>query len=352
MHPTSFPRYPSPLKVGSRIAITAPSSGVEPPVHPRLDLNIAHLRAQNFVVEEGLCLRNEHASASAAADVRAAELMHFLLRDDIDAIFPPWGGELAIELLDRLDWTALHNAKPKWLIGYSDTSTLMLPITLRLGWATAHGPCLMDLAPSQSDALTRHAMAVLGTPARASVTQHQSEKWQSKWTDFQKEPSIAYALTEATQWRCLNRPADAAVSFSGRLVGGCIDTLIHLADTPFGDVAAFIESSSTDGVILYLENAELSPTGLVRALHGLRWAGWLDGLSGVLIGRSAAPDTTGPTEIRYEEALRRELTALACTVLIDVDIGHLPPQLMLINGSLAQVRWSASEGGTVTQRLG
>ena len=241
-------RYPAPLKIGSRIAITAPSSGVEPPCHARLDLNITHLRAQGFVVEEGLCLRNQLASASAAADVRAAELMHFLLRDDIDAVLPPWGGELAIELLDRLDWVALQSAKPEWLIGYSDTSTLMLPTTLRLGWATAHGPCLMDLAPAQSDALIRHALAVLGTPTGASVTQRQSDKWQSKWADFQKEPTIAYALTEPTHWRCLNQPGADAVSFSGRLIGGCIDTLMHLAGTPFGDVAGFVQAQRSDGV--------------------------------------------------------------------------------------------------------
>jgi muramoyltetrapeptide carboxypeptidase len=348
---SAFFRYPAPLKVGSRIAITAPSSGVEPPLHARLDLNIAHLWAQGFVVEEGLCLRNQHASASASADVRAAELMHFLLRDDIDAIFPPWGGELAIDLLDRLDWAALQRAKPKWLIGYSDTSTLMLPITLRLGWATAHGPCLMDLAPAQSDALTRHAMAVLGTPTGASVSQRQSEKWQSKWTDFQKEPTVAYALTEPTQWRCLNRLGDDAGSFSGRLIGGCIDTLMHLTGTPLGHLAAFVEAHRADGVILYLENAEQSPTELVRALHSLRWSGWLNGLAGLFIGRSSAPDTTGLNELRYEAALQQELETLACPVLIDVDIGHLPPQLMLINGSVAHVSWSATDGGTINQTL-
>jgi len=38
-------------------------------------------------------------------------------------------------------------------------------------------------------------------------------------------------------------------------------------------------------------------------------------------------------------------------VLIEVDIGHLPPQLMLINGSVAQVRRSAAEGGSVSQTL-
>ena len=64
-----------------------------------------------------------------------------LLRDDLAAFIPPWSGELAVELLDRLDWAALAAARPKWVLGYSNTSTWMLPLTLRLGWATAHGPC-------------------------------------------------------------------------------------------------------------------------------------------------------------------------------------------------------------------
>jgi len=345
----AFPLYPAPLRPGSRIAVTAPSSGVRPPLHPRLDLNLAHLRAQGFDVEEGHCLRDEHLSASASADVRATELMHFLLRDDIDAVFPPWGGELAIELLERLDWTALQHARPKWLIGYSDTSTLMLPLTLRLGWASAHGPCLMDLAPGQADALTHGALAVLSTPAAGRVTQRQSDRWQSKWADFTVVPDTTYSLTEITQWRCLNRSAETGVHFRGRLIGGCIDTLMHLAGSDFGNVPRFVQRCGAESAILYLENAEMSPTELVRALHRFRWAGWFDGLAGLLIGRSAAPDTKGADELRYAHALQRELGGMLCPVLVDVDTGHLPPQLMLVNGALADVDWSEADGGRLTQ---
>ena len=349
MQSSARPLYPRPLKVGSRIAVTAPSSGVLPPLHPRLDLNLAHLRAQGFIVEEGYCLRDEHVSASATADARAAELMHFLLRDDIDAILPPWGGELAIELLDRLDWPALQTARPKWLIGYSDTSTLLLPLTLRLGWSSAHGPCLMDLAPGQNDALTHGALGVLATPAGGVVTQQQSPRWQSQWTDFAVVPDVTYALTEPTQWSCLNRPVDPPLHFRGRLVGGCIDTLMHLAGSAFGNVPEFVQRCGAEGAILYLGNAGLSPTELVRALHRFRWAGWFDGLAGLLIGRSAAPDTTGADELRYAHALQRELGGMLCPVLVDVDIGHLPPQLMLVNGALADVDWSEADGGRLTQ---
>ena len=349
MEISASPRYPAPLRAGARIAVTAPSSGVQPALYARLDLNLAHLRAQGFTVEEGHCLRDERMSASATADARANELMQFLLRDDIDAVFPPWGGELAIELLDRLDWAGLQRARPKWLIGYSDTSTLLLPLTLRLGWATAHGPCLMDLAPGQSDALTQGALSVLATPRDGQVTQRQSDRWQLNWTDFAQVPGVTYSLTEPTHWRCLNRPDDQDVRFSGRLIGGCIDTLTHLAGSAFGDVPVFVQRCSDDGAILYLENAGMSPSELVRAMHRFRWAGWLDGLAGLLIGRSAAPDSTAAHDLRYADALLRELAPLPGPVLVDVDIGHRPPQCMLVNGARAEVRWSAADGGSITQ---
>ena len=57
---------------------------------------------------------------------------------------PPWGGELAIDLLPLLDFAAIGDAEPTWLVGYSDTSTLLLPLTLLTGVATLHGPGLMD----------------------------------------------------------------------------------------------------------------------------------------------------------------------------------------------------------------
>lgn len=349
VEPIIPPRYPAPLHPGARIAVMAPSSGVEERLHPRLDLVIGHLRAQGFEVEEGACLRSERHGASASAAARAAELMQILLRDDIAALIPPWGGELAIELLDRLDWTALKAARPKWLLGYSDTSTLLLPITLRLGWATAHGPGLMDLAPGQADPLTLGAMAALATPAGGTLVQRQSLHWQSRWTDFADVPTTTYRLTEPTHWWALDGSAE--VHFNGRLIGGCIDTLMHIAGTPFGDVQALIRACGSEGVVLYLENSGQSPTDLVRVLHRLRWAGWFEGLHGLLIGRSAAPDATGDTELGYADALRSSLGALSCAVLVDADIGHRPPQMVLVNGARADVQWSAAAGGQVTQVL-
>lgn len=357
------PIYPAPLHAGSKIFVTAPSSGVAPPHHARLDHVLDTLRARGWVVEEGQCLRDQHQGASAPADARAAEWMAALLRDDIAAVLPPWGGELAIELLPRMDWAALAQARPKWIMGFSDLSTLCVPITLRLGWATAHGLNLMDLCAVQQDPLSAEAQRPLMLPGGASFTQQASTHWQRQWLDFVTHPLAGFQLTEPTAWRGLNRRDAEAVQCNGRLIGGCLDTLMHLVGTPFAPMGAWRQrlaesAHSADaghvadgGVILYLENCELAPPALVRALSQLRLAGWFDGLAGLLLGRSTGPEATAADALRYEDALRQTLADLPCPVLFDLDIGHRPPQMTLINGARAEVRWGAGERGQLTQWL-
>lgn len=177
-------RFPKPLHAGDLIAITAPSSGVSGPALARLDLVLSHLRSLGYRIVEGECLRNEYKNASAAREKRAHELMRFLLDPNVSAILPPWGGELASELLTLLDFEALRSIQPKWLLGFSDLSTLQVPLTLISGWATAHGSNMMDLAPTQTDPLTTAALSVLAADFSEPVHQESSTHYQKKWIDF------------------------------------------------------------------------------------------------------------------------------------------------------------------------
>lgn len=97
--------------------------------------------SQGYRVIEGERPRGQHKDASAPPAQRAHGLMRFLTDPAVSAIMPPWGGELAIELLRLMDFEALRSVSPKWLLGYSDLSTLRLPLTIISGWATAPGHC-------------------------------------------------------------------------------------------------------------------------------------------------------------------------------------------------------------------
>ena len=71
----------------------------------------------------------------------------------------------------------------------------------------------------------------------------------------------------------------------------------------------------------------------------------------MLIGRSAAADTTAAEALRYADALQSTLGALPCPVLVDLDIGHVPPQLLLVNGALARITLTDGSPGRIEQRL-
>lgn len=342
--------YPKPLRPGDLIAVTAPSSGVSGAALARLDLVLDHLRTHGYRVVEGKCLRSEHNNASAAKHVRASEFASYLRDPEVSAILPPWGGELASEILELVGFEKLRGAPPKWVLGYSDISTLQLPLTLISGWATAHGPNLMDLAPTQTDPLTVGAMRVLESGLTNPIIQHSSRRFQTTWTDYAVQVDAPLNLTERTIWRRLDGSSES-VRLRGRLIGGCLDTLASLAGTCFGDVPSFIRASRDAGAILYLENVEMSPPALVRALLSLRRHRWFEGLCGLMLGRSSGPVPSESSSLSYEEALRTALGDLACPVLYDVDIGHRPPQFTLINGAVAEVTFEDG-AGIVIQTMG
>ncbi|TDM09259.1 MAG: hypothetical protein C4K60_08175 [Ideonella sp. MAG2] len=234
-------------------------------------------------------------------------------------------------------------------MGYSDTSTLLMAFTMKLGWATAHGPCLMDLAPTQTDPLTRSALRALQHSGDTPFVQRSSASFQTQWTPFEQGVDAPFSLTVPTQWRRLDGD-QGAVRFSGRLMGGCLDTVAWLAGSSWGDVPSFCHRHRDDGVILYFENAEMSPCGLMRCLLSLKRQGWFEDLAGLLIGRSAAPAVTDSSALHEHEVLDRVFGSAQYPVLVDVDIGHQPPQMTLMNGTLATVTFDPV-GTEVLQRL-
>jgi muramoyltetrapeptide carboxypeptidase len=138
-------KYPSPLIKGSKIAITAFSSGVPEELHQRLDIVISNLKKSGFDVVEGNCLRENIKHVSSSSELRAQELMKFLCDETISAIAPPWGGEFAMDILPLLDYERLKTVKPKWIFGYSDVSTIAVALMTKLGWSTVHCSNLMEL---------------------------------------------------------------------------------------------------------------------------------------------------------------------------------------------------------------
>lgn len=332
-------RFPRPLRPGDRIGVTSPSAGASGDAATRIDFCVEWLRGRGYDVVVGECMDGTGLT-SAPAERRAAELTEMLADPDIHCVVPPWGGETAIDLVDLIDYDVLAEAEPTWLVGFSDLSTVLVPITTRLGWATIHGDNLADTPYAVPDGLLHWLDLASGS---GPFVQRDSGVI-TDWWHFSEDP-------HATEWKHVGSgrwevEGGGGLDVSGRLIGGCIETIAHLAGTPYGDVRGWAEA--LDGpTIVYVEACEEDAVNICRYLHACRLAGWFDRAAAVLVGRTSAPDHADLTQ---RGAVLDGLGRLDVPIVWDLEIGHVPPHLPLVNGAMARV---VVDGATreVTQTL-
>lgn len=325
-------RFPAPLAPGDRVGVTAPSAGVAPRFRPRLDVALAVLRDRGLEPVLGRCLDGADV-VSGPARARADELVALMTDPAVRAVVPPWGGELGIDLLGHVDWDRLGD-DPTWLVGYSDISVLLLALTLRTGVATLHGQNLMDTPYRVPAPLATWLDVVALAPGSRFEQGPSVHHRRPGFDDWAADPGVtAMTLDVPGTWSLLDESAAGTVS--GRLVGGCLDVVPRLAGTPYGDVPGFAATHAPEGLVVHLEAAHLEPAEVARALWGLRHAGWFDAASAVLIGRTHSPESPG---LSQRDAVRHALGDLGVPVVLDVDCGHVPPHLALVDGALAELR--------------
>ena len=319
-------RFPRPLRPGDRIGVTSPSAGVEGAGVRRVEFSTEWLRGRGYDVVVGECMDGAGLT-SAPAEQRAAELTRMLADPDIHCVVPPWGGETAIDLVDLVDWDRLADAEPTWLVGYSDMSTVLVPVLTRLGWASIHGDNLADTPDAVPDGLL-HWLDVASGEGPFVL---RDSGLVANWVRFEED-------AHATTWKHVGTgrwevEGGGTLDVSGRLVGGCTETIANLAGTPYGDVRAWAEA--LDGpAIVYVEACEEGAINICRYLHSLRLAGWFDRAAAVLVGRTNAPDDD---DITQRGAVLDALGRLDLPIVWDLEIGHVPPHLPLVNGALARV---------------
>ncbi|XXM71058.1 S66 family peptidase [Lysinibacillus sphaericus] len=324
------------LNTCSKIGVTAPSSGVPSALHPLLRQSAERLEEKGYSLSIGETVWTQEKVRAAEAKKRAAEFMKMMDDESIRLIMPPWGGELLIEILDFLDFEKM---KAKWVLGYSDVSALLLSITLKTGIATAHGTNFIDLRGEYWDETTAMWEKVLTTERGESITQTSSMKYQDQWEHEKPSPCV-FHLTHETEWKTVSNKDE---NLKGRLLGGCIDIIHHLAGTPYGDVKTFQETfAGGEPFVWYFENCDLNMTALRRAFLHMKMAGWFKNCSGIMFGRSSsnAPVNGYDAEDVYEEVS----SELGIPVIYDIDCGHQPPQVTLINGAYAEVNVSGGKG--------
>ena len=132
------------------VQIVAPSGPLGPHLE-RLEAGIQSLNESGFktLLNRDLRSRNQRGYLGGGDHVRSKELLDALTNSDVDIVWWARGGSGAARIQSEV-MTRLEQVEPKWLIGFSDATSLLNAISIELGWVTLHGPTV-TLLQQQDD---------------------------------------------------------------------------------------------------------------------------------------------------------------------------------------------------------
>lgn len=332
--------FPEVLRKGDLIGVTATSGGISKEKDIlKIENAIKNLDALGYKVIETPNVRMEEKKfVSSSGEERAKEFFELYSNDEIKYIVAASGGEFLMEMLPYLDRYSLKEKKPKWVQGFSDTSLLLFYLTTKYNIATVHGTNFGGYG--RKEIHFSYMNSIKAISSNDDFLQESYEMYEA--TPIYWQEGMEFELPRPdTKVIYKNLYGEDAVSFSGRLIGGCADVLRTIIGTPYDYVKTFC-SGFKSGMIWYLENCEMSVADFYRTLWQMREAGWFKNANGILIGRTRANESM--KDFSYEDVLHFAFDGLNVPVIYDVDFGHVELQWTMINGAFAEFEYANEKG--------
>lgn len=389
--------YPEKLKKGDTIGICAPSGGIaEKEDILQLELAENQLRKMGYKIIETKSVRKETKGRSASGKERAKEFMELLENEEVKLIIFAAGGDFLIEIFDYLDFEKIKDLKPKWLQGYSDITGISFLFNTILDIPTMYCQTIKDYAMNP---LFKNLTDALGIEEGEKIVQKSFEKYQ-KVVDFresienentendklnlknnieekentnslenindennlkkiegkenreiveiQKEENYLeeltkiYELTEKVEWK--NVTGEEKIQIKGRSLGGCLDCIKGYIGTKYDKVSEYVERHKKEGLIWFLEVFEMSTPEVYRTLWQMKNAGYFKYCTGIVFGRPLF--IREDYETNFNDTVKEALQDLEIPIICDADIGHVKPQLAIVNGAILEIT-SQNGKGTV-----
>ncbi len=237
---------PKALKVWSTLGIVSPASAVKPELLERGLWGLERWGVRTKVFPHALD-RGPLNYAGCVED-RVSDLHAAFADEQVDAVVCTRGGWGAAELLPHLD-AELIRANGKPFLGYSDITSLHIWLQREAGLVTFHAPMIASDLHKEDGVDSASWQAAL----------MQTESW---------------TLSSASGLRML-RPGAA----EGVLTGGCMSIYAEAIGTPY--------APKPEGGVLFLEDVGTHAYQWDRMLVHLRYAGLLEGVTGIVFGDMA-----------------------------------------------------------------
>jgi muramoyltetrapeptide carboxypeptidase len=273
------------LTQDDEISVVAPAGAV---VTADLEAGLAWLGQWLMPVRHGdLLARDGYLAGDDAC--RAAAFQEAIDSPTTRAVIAARGGFGTTKILDDIDLTRFLD-RPKWLVGSSDLTALLVEVWARHRIPTIHGPMVTGLGRTDSGDLAQLKNLLTGRP------------WQP--------PTELQGLSSG--------------SAVGPLVGGNLTVLAHLAGA--------LPPDFSDGAVLFLEDVSEKPYRLDRSLTQLERAGFLENVSGILLGEftGCAPGSDGTTA---EMVMEKHFSTLSIPVATGYPAAHGPRNAPFIHGA-------------------
>lgn len=325
---------PESLKKSDTIGICAPSGGLAKQEEQEiLDEAIKQLENLGYKVIETQSVRKQEKGRSTSAKRRAEEFMHLLENDEVKFILFATGGDYLFEIFDYLDLEKIKTLKPKWMQGYSDITGI------EFLWNT-----VLDIPSIYCDNAKSYAITplcenlenVIKIVSGEKVKQKSFEKHEKTYSSieaaFEQEESDEI-FTEPVQWK--NITGENKIEIQGRMIGGCLDCVQRFFGTKYDNIKKYIEKYKNDGIIWYLETFEMNSPELSGILWQMKNSGYFDNVKGIIFGRPLA--FRQDYDITFEEAIKEVIGDLNIPIICGADIGHVGPQMAIVNGGIMKI---------------
>lgn len=276
------------LKKGDKIGIVASARKIKPE-----ELNVAFdiIRNKGFEVVYDDNLFAEDNQFAGSDILRTNELQKMIDDDSVKAIMFVRGGYGSVRIIDNIDFGRFA-LNPKWLIGYSDITVFHGHVSKNLEMQTLHATMPINFKDNTEEALESLFNSIQGK----------------------------FSSQEFNSFK-LNRSGEA----DGLLVGGNLSVLYSLLGSN--------SFPNTDGKILFLEDLDEYLYHIDRMMIGLKRAGKLQNLAGLLIGgMTQMNDNTIPFGKSAEEIIRETVEDYNYPVYFGFPSGHFDNNIALVMG--------------------
>ena len=313
--------YPSFLKQGDTIGISAPSAGVGRKLDS-FDLSLETLKKKGFNIKETEHVRVNDPRGGTAKE-RGDELNQLFKDKDVDFVMCAAGGDFLNEMIPYISFNTLKK-HPKWIMGASDPTSILYPYTTLCDVATIYG-CnagSYDLRPLPKFLKNNLEIIQGNLIEQTSFSKYQSDKpWEVE--GYVPKTKVSYKATVDD------------LEVKGRCIGGCIDGLKDIIGTKFDGTKKFIQKYKDDGFIWYFDNFALSAENLYRTLIQMKYAGWFEYTKAIIVGRTLIESSE--TGMSYVEALQNITEDIP--LIYQADIGHTSPSMTMINGAILHLSY-------------